>query len=92
MDGKGRRGNNVMIERFWRSIKYEDIYPKSYKNLKLLTQGIVAYALRYNTIRPHESLNDKTPDEIYRGEMKIAAWKALPLPCGEEGELMELQR
>jgi len=73
MDGKGRRGNNVMIERFWRSIKYEDIYPKSYKNLKLLTQGIVAYALRYNTIRPHESLNDKTPDEIYRGEMKIAA-------------------
>lgn len=73
MDGKGRWVDNVMIERFWRSIKYEDIYLKSYENPKMLTQGISAYVLRYNTIRPHESLDDKTPDEIYRGEMKKAA-------------------
>ncbi len=73
MDGKGRWVDNVMIERFWRSIKYEDIYLKSYENPKLLMQGITAYVLRYNTVRPHEPLDDKTPDEAYVGEIKKAA-------------------
>jgi len=73
MDGKGRWVDNVMIERFWRSIKYEDIYLKSYENPKVLMQGITAYVLRYNTVRPHESLDDKTPHEAYVGEMKKAA-------------------
>lgn len=73
MDGKGRWVDNVMIERFWRSIKYEDIYLKSYETPKLLMQGIAVYVLRYNATRPHASLDDKTPDEAYAGEMKKAA-------------------
>jgi len=64
MDGRGRWIDNVMIERFWRSIKYEDIYLKSYENGLELEKGIQGYITRYNYHRPQESLADATPDEI----------------------------
>lgn len=73
MDGKGRWLDNVMIERFWRSIKYEDIYLKSYETPKELGRGIKAYILRYNTQRPHESLADATPEEKYYENARKAA-------------------
>lgn len=73
MDGKGRWVDNVIIERFWRSIKYEDIYLKSYENPRELGKGIRAYIHRYNTRRPHESLADATPNEVYYKELKKAA-------------------
>lgn len=73
MDGKGRWLDNVMIERFWRSIKYEDIYLKSYENGLELEKGIQAYITRYNNNRPHESLADATPDEIYSEKVALAA-------------------
>ena len=72
MDGKGRWLDNVAIERFWRSIKYEDIYLKSYETVRDLARGIKSYILRYNQYRPHQSLNEATPAEIYSGTMKIA--------------------
>ena len=72
MDGKGRWLDDVVIERFWRSIKYEDIYLKSYETVRDLARGIESYILRYNQYRPHQSLNEATPDEIYSGKMKIA--------------------
>ena len=72
MDGKGRWLDNVAIERFWRSIKYEDIYLKSYETVRDLARGIKSYILRYNQYRPHQSLNEATPEEIYSGTMKIA--------------------
>jgi putative transposase len=52
MDGKGRWLDNVVIERFWRSIKYEDIYLKSYENGWELERGIKAYMMRCNFKRP----------------------------------------
>jgi len=73
MDGKGRWIDNVMIERFWRTIKYEDIYLKSYENPRMLAQGVAAYIQRYNTRRPHESLADATPDEAYDEQQRKAA-------------------
>ncbi len=73
MDGRGRWIDNVMIERFWRSIKYEDIYLKSYENGLELEKGIQEYITRYNHHRPHESLADATPEEIYRKEVDLAA-------------------
>ena len=73
MDGKRRWIDNVMIERFWRSIKYEDIYLKSYENGWELERGIHAYMMRYNFKRPHQSLEDATPDEVYAGAVKLAA-------------------
>jgi len=73
MDGKGRWIDNVMIERFWRSIKYEAIYLKSYENPRELGQGVKSYILRYNTYRPHESISDATPDEMYWEKVKKVA-------------------
>lgn len=55
MDGKGRWLDNVVIERFWRSIKYEDIYLQSYENPRLLTKGIAEYILRWSKIIGHFS-------------------------------------
>jgi len=73
MDGKGRWLDNVVIERFWRSIKYDDIYMKSYENGRELERGIEEYIMRYNFKRPHQSLEDATPEEVYRGAVKLAA-------------------
>jgi putative transposase len=74
MDGRGRWLDNVMIERFWRSIKYEDIYLKSYENAVELEKGISLYIDRYNMFRPHASLEGATPEEIYsQKEQKKAA-------------------
>nr|WP_240195121.1 IS3 family transposase [Desulfobulbus rhabdoformis] len=73
MDGKGRWVDNVMIERFWRSIKYEDIYLKSYETPRELGKGIRSYVLRYNIQRPHSSLSDMTPEEMYCKNTKEAA-------------------
>lgn len=73
MDGKGRWLDNVVIERFWRSIKYEDIYLKSYENGRELERGIESYIMRYNLKRPHQALQEATPDEIYTGYVKLAA-------------------
>jgi putative transposase len=73
MDGKGRWLDNVVIERFWRSIKYEDIYLKSYENPFELEEGIRDYIFRYNNDRPHQSLGDATPEEVYSQKVTLAA-------------------
>lgn len=65
MDGKGRAIDNVFIERLWRSLKYEDIYLKSYETVKSLYEGLKAYFEFYNNERFHQSLNYKKPTEIY---------------------------
>lgn len=66
MDGKGRCLDNIPIERFWRSLKYEEVYLKSYKDLVEARRAIGAYIVFYNEIRPHQSLNYKTPMEVYQ--------------------------
>ena len=73
MDEKRRWLDNVVIERFWRSIKYEDIYLKSYESPRELEKGIGAYILRYNNFRPHQSLSDATPNEVYSKKVLLAA-------------------
>lgn len=65
MDSKGRCLDNIFIERFWRSIKYEDIYLKNYETVVEAKIGIGKYIDFYNYQRPHQSLNYKTPAEIY---------------------------
>ena len=65
MDGKGRATDNICIERFWRSIKYEEIYLNEYKNLKALNRAIEKYMNLYNSKRLHSALGYKTPNEIY---------------------------
>ena len=65
MDGKGRWIDNVIIERWFRSLKIERIYPNEYRTPRELRHGISGYIHRYNNIRPHQSLNDQTPHKIY---------------------------
>lgn len=65
MDGKGRWVDNVFVERFWRSMKYEDIYLKAYENVKELKTGLTEWCSKYNKERQHQSLDYKTPNEVY---------------------------
>jgi len=65
MDGKGRATDNICIERFWRSIKYEEIYLNEYKNLKILKKSIGKYMDNYNQKRLHSTINYQTPNEVY---------------------------
>lgn len=65
MDGKGRALDNVFVERLWRSVKYEDIYPKGYEILKDVRHGLKNYFEFYNERRPHQGLEYRTPAEVY---------------------------
>ena len=67
MDGKGRWVDNVMIERLWRSVKYECVYINVYESGSGLRLGLKDWFESYNADRPHQGLNDRTPDEVYFG-------------------------
>jgi putative transposase len=73
VDGKGRRLDAVEVERFWRTINYEDSYLKSYENPQPLAKGLNALRLRHNTIRPHQTLDGKTQAEVYESEKEKAS-------------------
>jgi putative transposase len=65
MDGKGRCLDNIFVERLWRSVKYEETYLKNYATPLEALKGLKAYFNFYNNTRPHQSLNYKTPAQIY---------------------------
>ena len=65
MDGRGRCFDNIFIERLWRSVKYEDIYIKSYDDGHDLHRGLSAYFRFYNHERQHTSLGSQTPAQCY---------------------------
>ena len=66
MDGKGRWMDNVFIERLWRSLKYECVYLHAFEAGGQVKQGIDQWIRYYNSMRPHSSLADRTPDEVYK--------------------------
>ena len=65
MDGKGRATDNIVIERFWRTIKYEDLYINDYQNVKEIKRAISDFMKFYNKRRLHSTLNYLTPDTFY---------------------------
>jgi putative transposase len=65
MDGRGRAFDNIFVERLWRNVKYEDVYLKGYATVGELLLGLSDYFMRYNSQRPHQSLQYKTPDVVY---------------------------
>ena len=65
MDGRGRCHDNIFIERLWRSIKWELIYLKAFEDGGHLIQEVKEWFNWYNRQRPHQSLNYRTPDEIF---------------------------
>jgi len=70
MDGRGRWLDNVFVERLWRSVKYEDVYLKAYESIGAAREGLRAYFEFYNHRRRHQSLDRRTPDDLY--------WATLP--------------
>lgn len=65
MDDKGRATDNIYNERFWRTIKYEEIYLNEYKNIKKLKKVIERYMESYNSKRLHSAIGYQTPNEVY---------------------------
>ena len=76
MDGKGRATDNIAIERFWRSAKYENIYLHEYQNMRQLKQGMVEYMEFYNNRRFHQALNYQKPMRVYWDSLKGDIMKA----------------
>jgi putative transposase len=65
MDGKGCWRDNVFIERFWKTLKYEEVYLRAYDTVSEARESIARYIGFYNGRRPHSSLQDRTPDAAY---------------------------
>ena len=75
MDGKGRWVDNVIIERFRRSLKYNEVYLKAYETPMEARKSIDKWINFYNQELPHQSLDRNTPDEVYfsSGQVKKLA-------------------
>lgn len=79
MDGRGRFMDNIFIERLWRSYKYEEIYIRAHATPCELHDGSQRWFERYNTYRPHQSLDYATPHAVYTGSV---APGSRPAPTG----------
>jgi putative transposase len=73
MDGKGCWCDNVFVERFWRSLKYEEVYLHAYDTVSEARAGIERYLAFYNQRRPHSSLARRTPDAVYFNRLPLQA-------------------
>jgi putative transposase len=71
MDGKGCWRDNVFVERLWKSVKYEEVYLHAYDSINEAKKGLEKYFTFYNQLRPHTSLDDKTPDETFAKRHKF---------------------
>ena len=65
MSGKGRAFDNILVERLWRTVKYEEVYLKEYSDGHDLIKSLRRYFDYYNNDRQHRSLGYRTPSEVY---------------------------
>lgn len=73
MDGKGAWRDNVFIERFWRTLKYEEVYLRGYANVSEARSSLDRYVTFYNGVRCHSSLGSRTPNQMYFQTQALAA-------------------
>jgi putative transposase len=73
MDGKGRFHDNIFIERLWWTVKHQYLYLRTFDGGSDLQRGLKGWFCFYNRERPHQSLNNKTPDEVYSGDVDAIA-------------------
>lgn len=73
MDGRSRWADNIMIERWFRSLKTEEIYLNEYHSPRELRQALERYVTDYNSLRPHEAIGYKTPNEVFASCFRPAA-------------------
>lgn len=74
MDGKGRCLDNIAIERFWRTLKYEEVYLKTYDSVKEAKAALGDYIDWYNHKRRHSGINYHRPVEVMIGKEKASKW------------------
>jgi putative transposase len=67
MDGKERATDNIFVERLWRTVKYEEVYPRAYETPQEARRGLGRYFLWYNHRRGHQSLGYRTPAAVHYG-------------------------
>ena len=65
MDSAGSYMDNVLVERLWRSVKYEEVYLKAYDSVARARAGIATYLRFYNNERPHQALDYRTPAQVF---------------------------
>lgn len=73
MDGKGRVFDNIFVERLWRTVKYEEVYLSEYRTGWDAEKGLSRYFRFYNEERPHQSLQNMTPAEVYFNKQPVCA-------------------
>jgi putative transposase len=73
MDGRGRALDNVFVERLWRSVKYEEVYLKSFPTVPAAIDGLGAYFRFYNEERLHQALAYRTPAAVYRADGAVSS-------------------
>ena len=78
--------DNIMVERLWRSVKYEEVYLKDYATPREARRNIGEYFAFYNDHRPHQSLGYATPAEVYgagkKRDKELCQWDAVVTPVG----------
>ena len=82
MDGKGRFLDNIFVERLWRSLKYEEVFTKAYATVREARNGIGQYLVHYNTERPHQALDYKTPREVFEAGASLWICGQSAVPTG----------
>ena len=80
MDGVGRAFDNIMVERLWRTVKYEDVYLRDYETPTEARLGLDRYFAHYNHLRRHRSLDRQTPASVYGLAASSSVRKALVAP------------
>ena len=70
MDGKGRYIDNIFVERLWRTVKYEEVYLNAYSSGREARARLGAYFSFYNTQRPHQALDYRTPGEVFNVQLQ----------------------
>ena len=75
MDGKVRYSDNILVERLWRTVKYEEVHLKAYADAHEARTGLGDYFRFYNHLKPHQAFGYRTPAEVFHGEQGV----------GEEG-------
>jgi len=81
MDGVGRAFDNIMVERLWRTVKYEDVYLRDYETPAEARLGLERYFVYYNHLRRHRSLGRRTPASVYDLEVSATDQKVLAPPA-----------
>ena len=64
MDGKGCYRDNILVDRLWRTVKYEHLYTHAFENVKAVRDSLVYRVDWYNRERFHQGLDNRTPDEV----------------------------